>query len=45
MEKQPVWIDYYHGHINVFGRKIYEERMQRALVDLGDKVGSSRREG
>lgn len=38
LEKQPVWMDYYRGRVNVFGRKIYDERMNRATVGLTDKV-------
>jgi len=38
IEAQPVWLDYYNGRINVFGKKVHEERMQRALIDLDDKV-------
>jgi MraZ protein len=45
IEAQPVWLDYYNGRINVFGKKIYEERMQRALVNLGDKVKTLQKKG
>ena len=45
IEAEPVWLDYYNGHINVFGRKIHEERMQRALVNLGDKVKALEKKG
>jgi len=45
IESQPVWIDYYKGRINVFGKKVYEERMQRALVNLGDKVKTLEKKG
>ena len=45
LEKQPVWLDFYNGRINVFGKKIYDERMQRAMVNLGDKVKTLREEG
>ena len=38
LEGAAVWLDYYNGRINVFGKKVHEERMQRALVDLEDKV-------
>ena len=38
LEAQPVWLDYHNSRINVFGKRIYDERMQRALVDLEDKV-------
>lgn len=45
IEAQPVWLDYYNGRINVFGKKVYEERMQRALVNLGDKVKTLQKKG
>jgi DNA-binding transcriptional regulator/RsmH inhibitor MraZ len=45
IEGQTVWLDYYNGRINVFGKKIYEERMQRALVNLGDKVKAFEKKG
>lgn len=45
IESQPVWLDYYNGHINVFGKKVYEERMQRALVNLNDKVKTLEKKG
>src|SRR6185437_11481649 len=38
IEAQPVWLDYYNGRINVFGKKIYDERMQRAVVNLEEKL-------
>jgi MraZ protein len=45
IEAQPVWLDYYNGRINVFGKKVYEERMQRALVNLGEKVKALEKRG
>lgn len=45
IEAQPVWLDYYNGRINVFGKRIYEERMQRAVVNLGDKVKTLEKRG
>ncbi len=38
IEGQTVWLDYYNGYINVFGKKIYDERMDRALNGLDRKV-------
>ena len=38
-------MDYYSGRINVFGKKVYEERMQRAMVNLGDKVKTLEKKG
>jgi DNA-binding transcriptional regulator/RsmH inhibitor MraZ len=37
-EKQSVWLDHYRGHINVYPKKVYDERMQRALAGLADKA-------
>ena len=45
IENQTVWLDYYNGRINVFGKKVYEERMQRAMVNLGDKVKTLEKKG
>jgi MraZ protein len=45
IEAQPVWLDIYNGRINVFGKKVYDERMQRALVHLGDKVIALEKKG
>ena len=44
-EKQPVWLDFYRGRINVFGKNIYEERLQRATVGLADKVKALEKKG
>jgi len=38
VEAQPVWLDVFNGRINVFGKKVYDERMHRALDGLEDKV-------
>ena len=38
IEGQTVWLDYFNGRINAFGKKVYDERMQRAMVNLGEKV-------
>lgn len=45
IEAQPVWLDHYNGRINVFGKKVYDERMQRAKVNLGDKVKALEKKG
>jgi MraZ protein len=45
LEGQTVWLDYYNGGINAFGKKVYEERMQRATVNLPDKVKTLRKKG
>jgi len=38
IEKQAVWLQHYRGHINVYPKKLYDERRQRALVNLADKA-------
>jgi DNA-binding transcriptional regulator/RsmH inhibitor MraZ len=38
IEKQSVWLQHYRGHINVYPKKLYDERRQRALVNLADKA-------
>ena len=45
IENQTVWLDYYNGRINVFGKKVYDERLQRATVNLGDKVKALEKKG
>lgn len=45
LESQTVWLDYYNGAINAFGKKVYDERMQRATVNLTDKVKALRKKG
>ncbi len=45
LESQTVWLDYYNGGFNAFGKKIFEERMQRATVNLADKVKTLRKKG
>jgi len=45
LENQTVWLDYYNGRINVFGKNIHDERLQRALVNLGDKVKTLEKKG
>jgi MraZ protein len=38
MEAAQVWIDFYNDRINVYPKKVYEERVQRAMVGLEGKV-------
>jgi len=45
LENQTVWLDYYNGAINVFGKKIYDERKQRATVNLAEKLKALRKKG
>jgi len=45
LEKQTVWLDVFRGHINVYPKKIYDERRQRALVGLAEKSKAFERKG
>jgi DNA-binding transcriptional regulator/RsmH inhibitor MraZ len=45
LENQTVWLDYFNGGFNAFGKKIFDERMNRATVNLGDKVKALRKKG
>lgn len=45
LEGQTVWLDFFQGRINVFGKKVYDERMTRALANLGDKVKDLEKKG
>lgn len=45
LEAAPVWIDFYNDRINVFGKRVYEEKMQRAMVDLESKVALMEEKG
>ena len=38
LEKQPVWLDVYHGRINVVSKKIHDERMQLALANMSEDL-------
>lgn len=44
-ERQPIWMDFYRGRINAFGKTVYDERMQRAMVNLAEKVKALERKG
>lgn len=37
-EKQPVWLSPFRGHIKIFGRKVHEAMMRRALENLAGKA-------
>jgi MraZ protein len=45
IENAPVWLDFYNSRINVFGKKVYEERLNRATVDLAEKVKTLKKKG
>src|SRR5512143_2863364 len=38
LEKQPVWLDVYHGRINVVTKKIHDERMQLAQANMSEDL-------
>jgi len=38
LEKQPVWLDVYHGRINVVTKKIHDERMQLAQANMAEDL-------
>jgi MraZ protein len=38
LEKQPVWLDVYHGRINVVSKKIHDERMQLAQASASEDL-------
>jgi DNA-binding transcriptional regulator/RsmH inhibitor MraZ len=38
IEKQSVWLEHYREHINVYPKKMYEERRARAMVNLRNKA-------
>ena len=44
-EKQSVWLENYRGHINVHPRKVYDERMARALAGVGGQGQGAGSEG
>ena len=45
LENQPVWLDCYKGLINVFGKSVFDERRQRAVQGLADKLRTLRKKG
>jgi len=38
LEKQPVWLDVYHGRINVVSKKIHDERMHLAQANMSEDL-------
>lgn len=45
LEGQPVRLQFYKGHINVFSEAIFEAKMQRALTSLDEKLGLWEKKG
>lgn len=45
LESQTVFVDSYHGRINVSTKQVHEEKLNRALANLGDKVKGLEKQG
>ncbi|MBM3746160.1 MAG: hypothetical protein FJW34_10205 [Acidobacteria bacterium] len=45
LENQPVWVGYFKGAVEVYSEAVYQEMMQRAPVNLKEKVKALRRRG
>ena len=45
LENQPVWVGYFKGALEVYSETVYQETMQRASVNLKDKVKALRKLG
>ena len=45
IESQPVWLDFYNGRINIASKSMHESRLNRALVNLSDKVKTLEKKG
>ena len=45
IESQPVFLDCYNGRINVAGKNVHEERLHRAMANLGEKVKTLEKKG
>ena len=45
MESQPVFLDCYNGRINVASKSVHEERVNRAMANLPEKVKTLEKKG
>lgn len=45
LENQPVWVGYFKGAVEVYSEAVYQELMQRASVNLKEKVKALRKLG
>lgn len=45
LESQAVFLDCYHGRINVAGKVVHEARFHRAMANLGEKVKTLEKKG
>jgi DNA-binding transcriptional regulator/RsmH inhibitor MraZ len=45
LESQTVYLDCYNGRINVRGKSVHDERVNRAMANLGEKVKTLEKKG
>jgi len=45
IENQPVWVGYFKGAVEIYSETVYQELMQRASVNLKEKVKALRKLG
>lgn len=45
LESQTVYLDCYNGRINVAGKSVHDERVNRAMANLGEKVKTLEKKG
>ena len=45
IESQPVFLDCYNGRINVASKSVHDERVNRAMANLGEKVKTLEKKG
>ena len=45
LESQTVFVDHYHGRINVSTKAVHEEKLNRAFANLNDKVKALEKKG
>ena len=45
LESQPVFLDCYNGRINVASKSVHDERVNRAMANLGEKVKTLEKKG
>ena len=45
LESQTVFLDCYNGRINVAGKSVHDERIHRAMANLGEKVKTLEKKG
>jgi len=45
LEAAPVWLDCYHGRINIASKTVHEGRLHRAMANIGEKVKTLEKKG